>query len=352
VAMFSPGPRPPDLAQHLAWPVRVDPRGITGPSRAQSRSRRWRRTSQGLYVPTSVARTVDQRIVEAAAVLPAYGAVTGWAALRWLGGAWFDGSLGGGTIEQPVVLVTMDSSIRPQPCFVVSEERLAPEWILTRGGVRVTTPVYALLHLIRHAGSELEALIAADMAAYSDLVSRLELAALVAQSSGWIGIGRGRNVVDRMGENAWSPAEVSMREVWSVDAALPRPLCNRPVFDLSGRFLGTPDLIDPVAGVAGEYDSELHLEGARRRRDQERESLFRSAGLETVAMVTGELADPWPFIARLRAAYARATRRPLSDRRWTIEPPSWWTPTVTVDQRRALTERQRARWLRYRREAG
>ena len=29
--------------------------------------------------------SVEQRIVEAAAVLPSYGGVTGWAALRWAG---------------------------------------------------------------------------------------------------------------------------------------------------------------------------------------------------------------------------------------------------------------------------
>jgi hypothetical protein len=102
----------------------------------------------------------------------------------------------------------------------------------------------------------------------------------------------------------------------------------------------------------GEYDSELHLERTRRRRDIEREHRFQAVGLETVAMVTGEIAEPAQFIERLHAAYARAARRPASDRRWTIAPPSWWTPTFTVEQRRALTEEQKASWLRHRREAG
>lgn len=186
------------------------------------------------------------------------------------------------------------------------------------------------------------------MAAFSDLVSRAELALLVARSGSWTGIGRGRQVVGLMAENAWSPAETAMRRVWTEDAGLPTPRCNQPVFDLQGRLIGTPDLLDPVAGVAGEYDSELHLESRRRRRDLHRESLFRAVGLEPVAMVTGELTDPWPFVGRLRAAYARAGRVPLSERRWTIDPPAWWTPTETVEQRRALTDDQRARWLRHR----
>jgi hypothetical protein len=323
--------------------------GKAGPTPQQVKSKAWRRTSRGLFVPSSTPQTVEQQIVEAAAVLPAYGAVTGWAALRWLGGTWFDGDDPRGS--RPVVLALMDSSIRAQPGIAISEERLDPTQIRAHAGIRTTIAAYALLFEIRHARTDGDAVIAADMAAYSDLVSRAELALLVSQCAGWNGIGRGRSVVGLMDENAWSPAEVTMRGVWVNEAGLPRPLANRPVFDLQGRLIGTPDLLDPAAGVAGEYDSELHLDSARRRSDREREEKFRSAGLEPVAMVTGDIGDPWAFIARLHAAYARAARRPGTDRRWTIEQPPWWTPTQTVEQRRALTDDQRATWLRHRRRA-
>jgi hypothetical protein len=337
------------LPDGLVWPVRVDASGRTGPTRMQARGKTWRRSSRGLYVPTAAAESVEQRIVEAAAVLPAYGAVTGWAALRWRGARWFEGERHGQAL--PVTVSLMDSSIRPQPGIAISEERLDPTQIEGHAGIRVTVAAYALLFEIRHARTDLEALVAADMAAYDDLVSGLELAILVARSPGWDGIGRGRAVVGDMDENAWSPAEVAMRAIWVTDAGYPRPLTNRPVFDLDGRLLGTPDLLDPVSGVAGEYDSALHLEPGRRRRDLEREARFRAAGLEPVSMVTGELADPWPFVARLRAAYARAGRRPRSERRWTIQHPDWWTPTETVALRRALADREREQWLRYRRPA-
>ncbi len=55
-----------------------------------------------------------------------------------------------------------------------------------------------------------------------------------------------------------------MRMIWVVDAGLPRPLCNMPIFDRHGRHIGTPDLLDPVAGVVGEYDGALHLAGEQR----------------------------------------------------------------------------------------
>jgi hypothetical protein len=334
------------LPAGLAWPVRA---GGSGPSAQQVRGKAWRRTSQGLYVPATTPRTVEQRIVEAAALTPRYGAVTGWAALRWLGGRWFGGRYAGE--ELPITIALMDSSIRAQPGIAISEERLDPREIQPFRGLRVTTAAYAVLFEIRHQAREEVSVQYADMAAYDDLVSRTELALLVSRSRGWDGIAHGRRVVGLMEENAWSPAECTMRLVWTREAGCPRPLANRPVFDSQGRHLATPDLIDPVAGVVGEYDSELHLDRVRRRRDVEREERYRSVGLEPVAMVTGELRDPWRFVGRLRAAYQRAERVAFADRRWTIDHPEWWTPTETVDRRRALKGADREVWLRYRRSA-
>src|SRR5690242_3155835 len=50
----------------LVLPVRVDPTGRDGPTRAQARGPRWRRSSPGLYVPVGTPDDlVEQRIVEA-----------------------------------------------------------------------------------------------------------------------------------------------------------------------------------------------------------------------------------------------------------------------------------------------
>jgi len=345
-----PTPRPLGLPRHLAWPVGIDPDGLTGPTEGCARGKRWRRTSRGLYVPAEVELTCEQRIVEAAAVLPAYGGVTGWAGLRWLGGGWFEGVRRGSA--SPVTLAVADRSIRPQPGIATSEERLDPTELEVHRGLRVTTAMRSLFFEMRYAVSDTEAVQYADMAAYDDLVSRDEVRDFVGINPGWTGIDRARVGAEDMDENSWSPAEVTMRRVWEHDAELPRPLCNRPVFALDGRHLGTPDLIDPVAGVVGEYNSALHLEGARRSIDVGREARFRAAGLEFVEMLAGDLANPFPFMGRLRQAYARAVRIPSADRSWTIELPHRWIPTFTVAQRRALDEHQRARLLRYRHRAG
>jgi len=345
-----PTPRPLGLPRHLAWPVGIDPDGLTGPTEGCARGKRWRRTSRGRYVPAEVELTCEQRIVEAAAVLPAYGGVTGWAGLRWLGGGWFEGVRRGSA--SPVTLAVADRSIRPQPGIATSEERLDPTELEVHRGLRVTTAMRSLFFEMRYAATDTEAVQYADMAAYDDLVTRDRVRAFVAVNPGWTGVGRSRVAAADMEENAWSPTEVTMRRTWKHDAGLPSPLCNRPVFDLAGHHLGTPDLIDPVAGVAGEYNSTLHLEGTRRSLDVAKEARLRAAGLEFAEMLTGDLANPFPFINRLREAYARAARIPAADRRWTIELPPWWVPTFTVEQRRALTEDQRARLLRYRLRAG
>jgi hypothetical protein len=344
-------PPPVGLPEGVVWPVRVDPTGRTGPTRRQASGGEWRRTSRGLYVPAYVEPTTEQRIVEAAAVLPAYGGVTGWAALHWLGGSWFEGQRRGGRELRPVTLAVADRSIRPQPGIATSEERMSPTQLTACNGLRVTTALRSLFFEMRYAETETEAVQHADMAAYDDLLSRDELLAFAAVNPGWTGIDRFRIGTLDMSENAWSPTEVTMRRTWEHDAGLPRPLCNRPVFDLHGNHIGTPDLIDPVNGVIGEYNGALHLEGSRRSLDVRREARFRAAGLETVEMLAGDLADPYPFMSRLRQAYARATRTPASDRAWTLSLPPWWIPTFTVVQRRDLDENQRHLLLDYRRRA-
>jgi hypothetical protein len=305
-----------------------------------------------LYVVADAALTTEQRIVEAAAVLPAYGGVTGWAALRWLGASWFEGTRHGGRELRPVILAVADRSIRPQGGIATSEERLNPTQLTVYAGLRVTTAVRSLFFEMRYAATETEAVQHADMAAYHDLVSRDELLAFADVNPGWTGIEQFRVSIRDMSENVWSPTEVTMRRLWQHDAGLPRPLCNRPVFDLGGHHLGTPDLLDPVNGVLGEYNGALHLEGTRRARDVQREAGFRRAGLETVEMLAGDLANPYPFLGRLGEAYSRAGRKPASDRRWTLELPPWWVPTFSVSQRRNLDDDQRRRLLRFRLRTG
>lgn len=322
-------------------PVQVDPTGRSGPTPNQARGPRWRWVARGLYVPASVDPTLDvQRIVEAAAALPEYGGVTGWAALHWMGARWYDG-LGRDGRPKPVPLAIGGGAMRPDRLRLPSKERLAPRDLSSHDGLPVTRAVRSLCYELRYAASWREAVVRADMAAQADLVSLAEARAYVEEVlSGWTGVPQARFALDHADENAWSPKESEMRLLWTADAGFPCPLTNRPVFDLDGRHLATPDLIDPVNGVAGEYDGPVHLDGERRHRDLQREDRLRSAGLETVTMVAADNRDRTAFLQRLHATYQRAARLPASERRYTLQLPPGWAPTHTVELRR---RRRRAR---------
>jgi hypothetical protein len=329
--------------------VRVDPQGIDGPTRRQARGSGWRRTSQGLYVPSAIASSPEQRIVEAAAPLPPAGGVTGWAAVRWCGAAWFDGLSADGKRELPVVLASCQDDIRPQAGMTLSQERLNPAEVTTVDGLRVTVPERSVCFEMRYAEDEREATVRLDMAAYSDLVSISEVTAYVIAHPGWTGAPQARRALSLAEENSWSPWEVRMRLVWVLDAALPPPLCNRPIFDRWGRHIGTPDLFDPEAGVGGEYDGALHLSGAQRSRDLRREGLFRRHGLEYFTVLAGDMADRQLVAERMVETRERAIASARSPRAWTLTPPSWWVESHAVEQRRALTGTVRGVVLRRRR---
>lgn len=339
------------VTRDVVVPVPLDPHGRTGPTRGQAQGPKWRQSSWGLHVPADVDPTVDQRVVEAAAALPAdWGGVTGWAALAWAGGRWFDGTPWGGGPVRPVTLAIGGNRwARPQPTFRTTEERLAPSDLIMVDGVRMTTAVRSVCFEMRYAKDARDAATTLSMACYDDLVSIDEAAAYAATLRGWTGIPLCRDdALPIAYENAWSPREVFMAHVWTLDAGLGPVLLNAPLFGRGGVHLGTPDLIDPVAGVLGQYDGGLHLAGTRRAKDIGREAVYRAHGLECVSMVALDGRDPSAFIARLHAAYGRAGDIPPERRQWMIEQPSWWHDTSTVAARRSLSEPLRSRLLRYR----
>ncbi|WP_436698619.1 hypothetical protein [Nocardioides sp. BYT-33-1] len=327
-------------------PVRIDPAGRRGPTPGEARGRRWRGAGPGGYVPADAPRTTEQRIVEAVACLPPGSAATGWAALHWMGARWFGGFAADGA-ELPVPVALGDRrAARPRPGVILSEDWLFADDVIAVDGLPVTVPLRAVTYAARTAPDDIAAVRAIDMTAYDDLV---DLASLRAYAARLVGR-RGKRRLDRAlavaDENAWSPIEVVMRRIWQLHRCATL-LCNPPIFDRQGRHLFTPDLFDPVAGLAGDYDGDVHDEGTRRSRDLMREELTRRAGIEVVTMMAGR-GEAARFRYRLDGALARAGDR-RGPRLWTLTQPSWWVDTSTVARRRALTPEQRAIWLRHRR---
>lgn len=280
----------------------------------------------GLYVPADTdSDVVEQRIVEAAARLPAHSAVSAWASLRWRGATFFDGLGDGGRTQLPVPLL-VGGNIRPDPRVTVSHEQLPPgeiEWV---AGIPVTIVERAVFDEMRRTGSVRRAVEVIDMAVAAELTDLEGVAEYVGIRPAWTGVPMTRLALPLASSHSRSPQETRMRLNWVLDAGLPTPVCNHPLFDLDGRLLGIPDLFDPEAGLVGEYDGADHLAEDRRARDAVREERFRDHGLEYVALVRGDLGRPAHAANRILAARARAKFLPAEDRRWTLDPPPWWSP--------------------------
>lgn len=328
----------------ITVPVRVDPTGKHGPTPGQARGPKWRTTSAGLFVPSTVPSTpVEQRIVEAVASMPEGSAVTGWAALRWQRAAWFEGTTGSGE-HLPVPIATGDQvGLRNRSGVRLCHGWLFADDVVDVDGLPTTRPERSVFMGVRNARNLETAVQFVAMACAADLVSLDELSAYALRLRSRQHTRRFADAISLADENLWSPMEATLLLRW-LGGGHRRPLCNTPIFDRSGRHLLTPDLFDPVAGVIGEYDGAVHELRKVRRRDLGREELARELGLEVVTMLSTDLRDLGDFDRRLAAAHRRAARRTPTGA-WTVEQPPWWVDTSTVASRRALDARTRARLL-------
>lgn len=238
--------------------------------------------------------------------------------------------------------------VRPRAGVALSEDWLFPDDVVQVDGLLVTRPERSVTYAAGRARSLTEAVQAIDMAAADDVVSLAELAAYVERLVARPNVRRLRTALGHADENAWSIQEVPMRLRWRQAVPGVHLLCNAPLFDSQGRHLLTPDLFDPDAGVAGEYDGAVHLDAGPRRRDLDRDARYRDLGIEAVTMMSSDRRDTTSFDRRLLGAYRRAAASADRPRPWTLAQPSWWVDTSTVEGRRALDDVERMIWLRYR----
>jgi hypothetical protein len=323
-----------DPPRGLVRPVRIDPRGHSGPTRAQAAGPSWRRTARGWYVPADVDDAVpEQRVLEQAVRLPDGGAVTGWAANRLHSASFFDGLESDGRTRIPVPLaVGPGGHVRADTAVRVSREPLPPVDVVARYGIPCVRRERGLFDEMRRPADWREAVVAMDMMAAADLVSISRMLRYLAGHVTWR---RSRQVALALrfaSELSRSPNETRMRLIWEVDAHLPRPLVNQDVFTHSGRLVGVADLLDPVAGVVGEFDGADHRTGRRQASDVAREEDFRRLGLEYLKVTGPDIPRRSLVARRMLSTRARARFLPEDQRRWTLQPPEDWPVAQSLDQ--------------------
>ncbi len=286
----------------------------------------WRRSSHGFYVPATEVLTPQQRITEAHAILRGRGAVGGWAAAHWRGAQLLDGRGPFGMTAEPVLLcLGHDRKLQRQNGIRLSRELLPSTDIVELRGIRCTGDLRTCFDGSRLAPNLIEAVVFLDMLLACRVVTLASLRTYVEEHAGWKGVQQARSALTLAAQGVMSPPETRLRLVWVLEARLPMPLVNRPVFDLDGRLLGYPDALDPDSGTVLEYDSDDHRELDRHTDDNIREELFEDHGLAVVRVTKLDLRRPHPpLVERLKRARERGLQRDRRRDRWTLRsPPSW-----------------------------
>jgi hypothetical protein len=310
----------------LVRPVRVDPTGERGPTRAEAASRRyWRRTTRGLYVPVDTRRDLpEQHILEQAARLPSGAAVTGWAGCRLFGANFFDGLAPDGQTPLPVTLALGPRrNLKPTSLTKLNFANFAPTEVTTRHGVPVLSRERCTWDAAREAASRsvglAEIVVVFDMVQAAELTSgdRLRTYAATNPVSQ-----RLRRALSLSSEHSRSPNESRLRVLWEVDAGLPRPLVNAPIFDDRGRLLGIADLFDRSSGLVVEFDGADHRGLTRHTADVAKDEALRQAGLEVTRVTGADLRRPNLVVRRLTQARERAQANQTPRAMWRARIPA------------------------------
>ncbi len=203
------------------------------------------------------------------------------------------------------------------------QHRLAEDEVSTRAGIPWTSPARTASDLLHTATDLTEAVVALDAMLAAGLPVRdLSL------TPGRRGARQAREALTLARAGVASTWESRLRMLYVLELGLPMPLVNHPVYDLDGRLLGVPDLLDVEAGLVLEFDgsrwSGSPVAGGHRDRDQHRadnvrEELFERAGL-TVVRADGRDVGYYRrrLMARVGAARSDGLKRDRSRDRWVV----------------------------------
>jgi hypothetical protein len=244
----------------------------------------------------------------------------------------FDGLAADRRTVLPVPLALGPSGrIRRDDQVALSYEPLPPVEVVVREGVRCTTVDRATFDEIRRVRDLREAVVVMDMAAAALLTSIARMRAYLADRTGWRRASLAAEALELANEHSRSPNETRTRLIYELAAGLPRPLVNQEVWGVEGTLLGIADLLDPVAGLVGEFDGADHRSARRHTQDIRREEAFRRHGLEMFRVTGLDLREPARVVERIRFHRARALWLPPERRTWTIEPPRGWLGDQPLD---------------------
>ena len=297
---------------------------------AELRGPLWDRPYRGV-VSWHGASTSDVRwrICAAAQLLPHGGYVGGWAAAHWQGVRMLDGVGGPDRALLPVLLgLPPHSQVRRRAGISPFRGALVTTPVVV-DGLPVAPLAYAVYQEICRASCLVEAVVALDMGISErtgDPHTVLpDVAAIVDSHPGARGIRQARAALDLASTRSANPQETRTRLLWTLDAGLPPPQVNCPIFDRDGHLLSIADLLEPLSGTVVEYDGGGHREAEAHTEDNAREERFERHNLTVVRVTDLDLTKKSRrTVARMQDGHRRGLSRDRTKDRWTIEPPGWW----------------------------
>jgi len=254
---------------------------------------------RGVFVPRALTDSLDVRCAAALLVLPAravFSFGTAAAVYRAPLPRWPD----------PRLEVTVPAgTVAPQSRGLIAHvARLDPSRdvrIVDR--LPVTAPARTVLDLAARLRL-VELVVVADHLLVAGLLSVTELADEIDRSGRRRGVVRAREALSLVDGRSRSPMETRVRLIL-VEGGLPRPESNADVFDRSGGWIATVDLLYRDLRIVIEYDGRDHADEARRVRDLTRRNLLVREGYYVLHYSARDVyVSPHRIVDDVRAAFA------------------------------------------------
>ncbi len=274
-----------------------------GVTRGKLRGAGYRRLGSGIYRWVGLRESPQVMLAGVARRLPAGAAFSGRTA------AWLHG-LDLAPCDPIEVTIPEPAGSGRLAGASVRRAALASEEIALRRGL----PTTSALRTVADIGGRdplTEAVVAADLFLHAELITIAELRSYVAEHPGAKGIARLRRVVDQAEPKAESAMETRLRMLLML-AGLPRPDVQVSIHDDHGRFLGRPDLLYRLQGLAIEYDGGNHRD--RLVDDNRRQNGLIGAGLRLLRFTSADVYGN-PDLVALQVRHALNSRHSGRDGR-------------------------------------
>lgn len=236
-----------------------------------------RRVLKGVYVDAAAPDSLELRALALSLVVPESAVVTDRTA------AWLHGvsvlAANDHLRAAPVSLFQEPGHTRVRTrCNVGGERTLLDTDVETVGQIRVTTPLRTALDLGRLTSRD-DAIGCLDALLRTGRFCRDELLAELPRFRGFRGVVQLRELAPLADGRAESPPESVLRLRW-IDAGLPSPVPQLPIYDDHGYAPYRVDIGSTTAPYAAEYDGEeFHSSPEQRAHDEGRRRWIRDRGI-------------------------------------------------------------------------